>query len=190
VISFDLRDYVRVYENFLHRDLCNETVESLKKANWTKHTYYNSQTHEHNSYENDLSISYDLIPQKEIITNQIWNGIERYIIEDHAHFSKWYSGWNGYSEVRFNKYDKNTEMRIHCDHIHSIFDGRIKGIPVLSVLGALNNDYDGGEFVMWGNKTIQLDTGSLVIFPSNFLYPHHVNVITKGIRYSFVSWVF
>lgn len=37
-------------------------------------------------------------------------------------------------------------MRKHYDHIHSIFDGQRKGIPVLSMLGILNNDYEGGEF--------------------------------------------
>jgi hypothetical protein len=31
-------------------------------------------------------------------------------------------------------------------------------------------------------------TGDVIIFPSTFLYPHKVNEVKKGIRYSFVSW--
>ena len=80
-------------------------------------------------------------------------------------------------------------MAEHCDHIQSIFDGNIKGIPILSVLGILNNDYEGGEFIMFKNKKINLLKGDLLIFPSVFLYPHKVEPIKKGTRYSFISWV-
>ena len=31
---------------------------------------------------------------------------------------------------------------LHADHIHSMFDGEKKGIPILSVLGVLNDDYE------------------------------------------------
>ena len=92
-------------------------------------------------------------------------------------------------EIRFNRYDIGTEMRDHCDHIQSIFDGERKGVPILTVLGLLNDEFQGGEFVMWCDKKIELKTGDLVIFPSNFLYPHRVEPIIKGRRYSFVSWV-
>ncbi len=34
-----------------------------------------------------------------------------------------------------------------------------------------------------------LKTGDMIIFPSNFLYPHQVMPVTKGERYSIVSWL-
>ena len=40
-----------------------------------------------------------------------------------------------------------------------------------------------------GKRKIDLKQGSVLIFPSNFMYPHEVESITKGSRYSFVSWV-
>jgi predicted 2-oxoglutarate/Fe(II)-dependent dioxygenase YbiX len=55
-------------------------------------------------------------------------------------------------------------------------------------VGVLNEDYEGGEFIMWEDKEIKLKTGDLMIFPSTFLYPHKVNPVTKGTRYSCVSW--
>ena len=36
-------------------------------------------------------------------------------------------------------------MKKHSDHIRDLFDGNEKGIPVLSVVGNLNDDYEGGE---------------------------------------------
>ena len=81
-------------------------------------------------------------------------------------------------------------MKKHCDHIHSVFDGKIKGVPILSVVGVLNNNYEGGDFIMFEDTKINLPAGSILIFPSNFMYPHEVSSITKGTRYSFVSWVY
>ena len=79
-------------------------------------------------------------------------------------------------------------MALHADHIHSIFDGERKGIPILSVLGVLNDDYEGGEFVLIDEK-IDLSKGDIIIFPSNFMYPHKVEPVTKGTRYSYISWI-
>jgi predicted 2-oxoglutarate/Fe(II)-dependent dioxygenase YbiX len=70
-----------------------------------------------------------------------------------------------------------------------MFDGTIKGIPVLSILGALNDDYEGGELVFWESEKINLKAGEVMIFPSNFMYPHRVDEVKSGTRYSFVSWV-
>jgi predicted 2-oxoglutarate/Fe(II)-dependent dioxygenase YbiX len=52
----------------------------------------------------------------------------------------------------------------------------------------LNDDYEGGELVFWESETIKLKAGSIMIFPSNFMYPHKVMPVTKGTRYSYVSW--
>ena len=80
-------------------------------------------------------------------------------------------------------------MNYHCDHIHSLFDGERKGVPILSCLGLLNDDYEGGEFFILDDLKIELKKGDLLIFPSNFMYPHRVEPVLSGIRYSYISWV-
>ena len=80
-------------------------------------------------------------------------------------------------------------MQNHCDHIHSMFDGVRKGVPILSLIGILSNDYEGGELTFFEDKKIDTKKGDLLVFPSNFLYPHKVAPVTKGVRYSYVSWV-
>lgn len=184
----NLHDYVKIYENHLSDDLCKSAVDNLKKASWRTHEYYRSGTKESISYQTDLDVSYDNIPEKEEINKQIWFALERYILKDFIDYNKWWGGWNGYSGVRFNKYDETTEMQLHCDHIHSMFDGERKGVPILTVLGALNNDYEGGELMMFEDKQIHLPAGSVVVFPSNFMFPHQVRPIKKGTRFSYVSW--
>jgi predicted 2-oxoglutarate/Fe(II)-dependent dioxygenase YbiX len=65
----------------------------------------------------------------------------------------------------------------------------------LSIIVNLNEDYEGGDFVFFNpfNKeeiihSVSLKKGNVLMFPSNFLYPHSVKPITKGTRYSIVSW--
>ena len=64
----------------------------------------------------------------------------------------------------------------------------------LSVIMNLNNNYEGGDLVFGDQKNfevkrLKLDKGSIVFFPSNFMYPHGIEPITKGTRYSIVSWL-
>jgi hypothetical protein len=99
------------------------------------------------------------------------------------------TGENDFSH-RYNKYFNEKKMASHCDHIQSIFDGEKKGIPILSCLGILNEEYEGGKFIMFEDTEIKFNAGDLIIFPSIFLYPHKVLPVTKGSRYSFISWVY
>lgn len=187
MIPQNLQDYVKVYEDFLPKDLCASTIEQLDEVTWQEHGFYNSVTNTMKSYDNELSISNDTVPVKQKIDEKVWYALERYILKDFADFD-WFNGWSGYTSVRFNKYDPTTKMKRHCDHIHSMFDGQRKGIPIITVLGALNDDYEGGEFYMFGDKKIDMPTGSVIVFPSNFLYPHEVKPVKSGVRYSYVSW--
>ena len=62
----------------------------------------------------------------------------------------------------------------------------------LSISIGLNNDFYGGEFKFsLGDNEVQYpqNTGDVVAFPSNFLYPHQVNKVTKGTRYAIIGWV-
>jgi hypothetical protein len=53
----------------------------------------------------------------------------------------------------------------------------------------LNEDYEGGLFrFLRGEFDVKLGTGDAVMFPSNFLFPHEVTEISRGERYSIVTW--
>ena len=58
----------------------------------------------------------------------------------------------------------------------------------------LNDDYEGGDLIFTGQKNeeikrLKLGKRSVVFFPSNFMYPHRIEPITKGTRYSIVAWL-
>jgi len=187
-MSMDVRDYLKVYDEFLDKSLCKKIISQLKKADWRTHAFYQSRDNNYVSFDKELSISYLQTAETIELQRKIWFAIERYILKDFSFMTNWFSGWNGYSHVRFNRYNVDTRMEEHCDHIHSMFDGERKGIPVLSILGSLNDNYRGGDLIFWQDQKIELKAGSIMIFPSNFMYPHKVLEVTKGVRYSYVSW--
>lgn len=78
-------------------------------------------------------------------------------------------------------YDGDGITPIHAPK--TIYDGLTRK---LSITVALNDDFDGGEFEIWGADPIRLKKGSMIVFPSYFL--HRVLPVTAGTRYSLVTW--
>ena len=178
---------MKIYKDWIPSDICKETVDELEKVEgqFQTHQFYDSHTGGYHSYDHELSVTWSNVKHKDLFMKRIWEALQQYMNDFQF---PWYSSWNGYSEVRFNRYRPDTQMKLHCDHIHSMFDGQRKGIPSLSILGSLNNDYTGGELVFWEDSIVPLRAGEIMIFPSNFVYPHRVDLVTKGTRYSYVSW--
>jgi predicted 2-oxoglutarate/Fe(II)-dependent dioxygenase YbiX len=59
----------------------------------------------------------------------------------------------------------------------------------LSIVFYLNDDFEGGDFIFPELKIrVRPEPGMMVCFPSNHHYMHGVEKITKGKRYSIVSW--
>ena len=191
MINNNIKDYVKVYKNFFSKEFCQEVVAELQDNNWETHSFYVPDKNEYVSFEDDLAVSFNHEDKKSLkLNDKIWDAINQYAMKDFKSFGNWFSGWNGYTEVRYNKYVVGTKMKEHCDHIHTVFDGTKRGIPVLSIVGSLNDDYEGGDFIMWETEKIELPQGSIMIFPSNFMYPHKVTPVTEGTRYSYVSWTY
>ena len=69
-----------------------------------------------------------------------------------------------------------------------MFDGNIRGIPVSSIIGVLNDDYEGGELIFWNQHHVPLKKGQVAVFPSVFLFPHSVNAVIRGVRYSWACF--
>ena len=193
----NIESYVRIKPNFLNKKFCQNTIKNLNRLNaWKKHDwkkYEPQQEQEHVSFspsgENEPEIITREIPLNDIndfLVPKITKVIEEYI--NNLKF-EWYNSIQASTNLKFIKYSPNQTMKVHCDHIHDIFDGTSKGIPIFSVIGLLNDDYEGGDFVMFGDKKINIKEGDLIIFPSLFLFPHEVKPITKGIRYSYITWL-
>ena len=180
-----LTHYIQIFPKMISSKMCNSVLEEVKDSDYTQHLFYysTSDTNDTKSGKEELDVTYSNFKEKQNLMNLIYVALT-----DYSKLHKHFEGWESYSSLRLNKYEKNKRMANHVDHIKSLFDGSARGIPILSIVGLLNDDYEGGEFIMFNNKKLDLKQGDILIFPSVFLYPHRVEPIKKGARYSFVSW--
>lgn len=83
--------------------------------------------------------------------------------------------------LNFVKYGPGQHFQEHTDHGFSYN-------CVVSMVGYVNDDYEGGEiaFRMQGLNR-KPKAGDLFIFPSNFMYPHRAMPVHSGTKYSIVT---
>ena len=85
----------------------------------------------------------------------------------------------GYDLLRYN------EGQFYIQHTDS-FKGQQRSV---SCSFLLNDDYEGGEFAFFDREImIRGGKGSIVMFPSNFMFPHEIMPVTSGTRYSIITW--
>tara|TARA_Y100000992_G_scaffold223066_1_gene155077 strand:- start:78 stop:620 length:543 start_codon:yes stop_codon:yes gene_type:complete len=178
----NVQDYIKVYEDIVDRSLCNDLMNfkhDFKPSSFSSHT----EVHENSKNRvvmDDVWIKKDSVfytPLKACFTKAIRQYEYEFPLFMCEHIT----------DPRINKYGPGGFMSEHVDNIHHSH-GQAWGYPHVSALLYLNDDYEGGEFVVAG-KEIKPNKGSSVIFPSNFLYPHQAKKVIEGTRWSIVAWL-
>ncbi len=184
-MSVFLGKWIGYYENVVSDKLCDDiisyTVES-KELSPSKYA----------THDGESSTS-----SERVYMDDVWFrfGEDKYYEEMRTHTLKVLEMYKKVHNVvctrltdfRVNRYDVGGFMSEHIDNIHHSH-GQQYGYPHLSVLLFLNEDYEGGEFVVADNEYLT-EKGSAIIFPSNFMFPHKVNKVEYGSRWSVVSWL-
>ena len=184
-----LKDLIHVEKGIIPANLCDHIIQDIETRPWKPHTWYNAVQ---GSYGSEETMELDVQP----ITSELQQLLTPIMIQAGAAYNSKYSYpcerttqiMEKFTGIRFNRYGSGQIMRQHMDHIHSIFDGKEKGIPVLSFILNLNDDYEGADLYFWKDHIVKLGKGDVIMFPSLFLFPHGVTEATKGKRYSAVSW--
>jgi hypothetical protein len=182
----DIRDYMVLHKGYFSKEFCAETIRQLSEVShqFENHAFYHVRDGSSVSHDDDFKVFFGSIKNTDTLVDAVRNLSIEYANEFDI------TPLQGFTHPRFNIYTPGTNMKNHIDHIHGIFDGTKKGIPIMSMLMALNEDYEGGELVFFHDEPYHIGTGDVLIFPSNFVYPHKVNTITGGTRYSVISWVY
>lgn len=90
------------------------------------------------------------------------------------------------NQSEFLMYDVHGKYETHVDTFHARSDETRK----LTVLAFLNEDFEGGKFYIQNSHEKYYppqSKGTVLVFPS--FMPHGVEPVTKGIRYSIVTWM-
>lgn len=179
-------EYVEI-KNCFSKEQCDFLLKKYKKRKWEIHKWYSPKEGFLKPKENHKELLVTNIEREDgdFIISKLQLFVLDYLKKHDLHLSL----ITKFSNIRLNKYPKNSRMLPHVDHIHTIFDGTQKGIPILSIVGMLNDDFKGGEFFI-REKEFKLNKGDVIIFPSIFIFPHEVKKVLKKERYSFVVWAY
>ena len=183
--NLQLKDFVYINKGLIPKDTCRFVIDSIKNKSWNSHLWSTDGTDQFSYPTKELDVL-EPTPDLEDILNPLISLSVKYYNDFIG--SEKVSQVTCFSPVRFNRYQKGQTMRIHCDHIKTLFEGEVKGIPVLSIIINFNDDYKGGDLIFWDDYKVDLGEGDVVVFPSLFLFPHRIEEVTENIRYSGVAW--
>ena len=187
--SLPVESFIYHGRGIIPSNVCQQVINETEKTTWEKHGWYDVEKDSISSEKTqELDVSNILDTSFDLFQNYINDSLKTYTNLHAYRSSKTEKIVFKYSKFRMNRYSVGQMMRPHHDHIYSLFDGEEKGIPVLSIIVNFNNSYTGGDLCFWDDYVLELGQGDIIIFPSNFMYPHHVTSVLSGQRYSAVAW--
>lgn len=127
------------------------------------------------------------------IPNHIINNIKNTIFTIHELYLKkiYNSKIKNIENPQFLRYDIEDHYIEHND-CEDFVNNKIKKIidRDISVIIFLNDNYEGGELEFTNLQlSIKPKAGMMIAFPSYMEFSHKVHKVTKGTRYSIVSWI-
>jgi predicted 2-oxoglutarate/Fe(II)-dependent dioxygenase YbiX len=184
-----LKELIHVERGIIPQNLCDYIVDQIEKNEWRPHSWYNNVQGTFGSEETkELDVQNITAEHQQLLTPFMISAGASYNAKYHFECERTMQIMNKFSAIRFNRYSPGQIMRQHHDHIHSLWNTQDAGIPVLSFILNLNDDYEGADLYFWDDYIVPLGKGDIIMFPSLFLYPHGVTEATRGRRFSAVSW--
>jgi Rps23 Pro-64 3,4-dihydroxylase Tpa1-like proline 4-hydroxylase len=184
----DVRDYIKVFENIVPAELCDmilkeysETDKSWRPAQVGGGVVNSNVRNVENIKIDDPSVIYHNFKQRQQIVGEMTE-VMFWIMHRFKQISPAinFESNSGYDLLKY------TEGCFYKQHIDSF----MAAPRHLAVSLHLNDDYEGGEFAFYNRDLkIKAPKGSAVVFPSNFMYPHEIMPVTKGTRYSIITWI-
>ena len=183
-----ISDYIFFYPDVMDKKTCEWIINRYDTtAKWQQSTFSNNYG---NTGTSQVAMDEYWIGPPDPYHKDIKKTFD-YCVDDYINFHTGIlEGQIGreFTDFRINRYGEGGFMKQHIDAIHHSH-GQKQGYPHLTSLLFLNDDFDGGEFVLCGDKYIEKIQGSAIVFPSNFMYPHEVKEVTEGKRFSIMTWI-
>jgi predicted 2-oxoglutarate/Fe(II)-dependent dioxygenase YbiX len=187
-MSTDLLDYVVVIEDALKAEFCDQVVgEYLHSSEWelaqvgftatVVSTQRNAQV---------IQLSHKESIQKNKVTR---SAIDQTLFKSSLAAVRQYQKVFPHCRLtegagfQLLRYQTGGFYRTHTDSFQ-------RAPRMLACSFALNDDFEGGRWsFLGGAKELSAPKGSAVLFPSNFMFPHEIQTITAGTRYSIITWM-
>ena len=180
-----LREWIGYYEDIVPKDKCESLIAVTKNSGQLKPSAYANNSGKIKDSDKRVIMDDMWIPPGtgwHKVVNDFFGKVIKKYTDTFERFS-----CQRHCGFRMNRYSTGGFMSEHTDNIHHSH-GQEYGYPQVSSLLFLNDNYKGGQLKI-SNITYNTKKGSAIIFPSNFMFPHEVNLITEGTRYSIVTWL-
>lgn len=186
----ELNKYIHEYDNVLPYEVIGSLIKYLSKIKFVPTSVIKPTGEEVDKKVRNVETY--AINECKNYTDTHWHNLLCWAIK--KHFKLYTSSFKcGTSASRVTsleilKYEKDMFYKIHTDY-------HLTAPRTVSTIMYLNNDYEGGTTSFFdpitGEKIYeaQPSPGKLIMWPSNFMYPHSADPVTKGTRYVVVSWI-
>ena len=190
--SSSMLDHILYLPSFIDKDICLSVMDSLDKLEKDKSAPYTDGL-----LNNDADSYFDPdIEYIDAVRDRIFvDGIKEYADKVRSFNWSYYDTDSFHcSEMIIRRYNQGSEFKYHHDDIiGEIFPHwflRRQNILTCNFYFSNADDYDGGDLVFTCGKSFHPSMGDIIIFPSNWMFYHEVQKITKGTRYSGTVWLY
>lgn len=184
-----LEDFIWHGEEFIDPEFCDKLLEEYAPSNYWEPTLTGSG-HDPDARRCEMIpisdhgiIEEENTEERKELDNYLFNVVKD-IIEDyqeqHPEFDLEIQEDSGYELLKYEVGD------FYIQHSDSF-----KEQPrALTVIMSMNDGYEGGEVALFNRELVyKLNAGDVLVFPSNFMYPHEIMPVTEGTRYSIITWI-
>ncbi|MHA2403976.1 MAG: 2OG-Fe(II) oxygenase family protein [Candidatus Kariarchaeaceae archaeon] len=187
--SKSLADFVWYGEEVVDPELCDKILDEYVNTNYWEATLTGSGHDPEARRCEQICISEQSIIAEENsevrkqLDDQMFEVVQNLIglyQEAHPEFELEIQEDSGYELLKYEEGD------FYIEHTDSF-----KEQPrALTVIVSMNNAYEGGEVALFNRELVyKLDAGDVIMFPSNFMYPHEIMPVKSGTRFSIITWV-
>ena len=175
-----LQDYILEIENVIPDNICDEICDN---GITDSKSFERALIHDGILAENRKCLVKDI---NEKYSSALYKAVDTVLNKYKDAHPSFHTGMtvqdSGYDHLIYIG-SQGGEYKEHTDH------GDITQ-RVLTCSFILNDNYDGGDFVFFsGAYKVPPKSGSAVVFPSNFCYPHAVTPVTNGDRHAVITWI-
>ena len=190
--DLDLSDHILHLKSFIDKDVCNSVMNALDNLERDNSAPYTDGLLNNNA---DTYFDPDIKYIDNVRDRIFIDGLKEYASKIRSFNWSYYDTKSFHcSEMIIRRYNEGSEFKFHHDDIiGEIFPHwflRRQNILTCNFYFSDANNYEGGDLVFTCGKTFHPSMGDIIIFPSNWMFYHEVQKITKGKRYSGTVWLY
>jgi len=191
--SNNMSDHILYLPSFIDKHICKSIMDSLDNLERDDSTPYTDGL-----LNDDADTYFDPdIKYIDKVRDRIFiDGLKEYASKIRSFNWSYYNTKSFHcSEMIIRRYNQGSEFKYHHDDIiGEMFQHwfiRRQNILTCNFYFSDAKDYEGGDLVFTcSDKKYHTSIGDIIIFPSNWMFYHEVQKITKGKRYSGTVWLY